>query len=254
MTPQSPSLEYPDKKSNAEKERRAAFFDLFRSCPIPDTQLLSNLGLFFDRQYLSRALFMHHLYQQIVNVHGVVMELGVRWGQNLALFANFRGMYEPFNHTRKIIGFDTWSGFPSVSVTDGKDPALHIGAVGVTEGYEEYLDRVLQYHESMSPIPHVKKYELIKGDVVRTLPAYLSEHPETLVALAYFDLDLYEPTKASLMAIRDRLTRGSVLGFDELNADNFPGETVALREALGVSRYPIRRYPNSSMCSYIVIE
>ena len=53
----------------------------------------------------------HELYQKILNVHGVVIEFGTRWGQNLALFESFRGMYEPYNHFRKIIGFDTFEGF-----------------------------------------------------------------------------------------------------------------------------------------------
>jgi hypothetical protein len=39
----------------------------------------------------------------------------------------------------------------------------------------------------------------------------------SIVAFAYFDFDLYEPTKGCLLTIKDRLTRGSILGFDELN-------------------------------------
>ena len=39
------------------------------------------------------------------------MEFGVRWGQNLITLNNLRGIYEPFNHSRKIIGFDTFEGF-----------------------------------------------------------------------------------------------------------------------------------------------
>lgn len=37
------------------------------------------------------------------------------------------------------------------------------------------------------------------------------------------------------------LTRGSVLGFDELNCGEFPGETVAVREVLGLDRVALRR-------------
>ena len=43
------------------------------------------------------------------------MDFGTRWGNNMALFSIFRGMYEPFNRHRKIIGFDTFSGFPSIN-------------------------------------------------------------------------------------------------------------------------------------------
>lgn len=98
--------------SRAEIDKRTEFVDLLKNSPIPDSEILYNLGLYLNRQTLSRIFFMQELYQQILPVHGVIMEFGVRWGQNLSLFESFRGMYEPYNYNRKIIGFDTFSGFP----------------------------------------------------------------------------------------------------------------------------------------------
>lgn len=239
--------------SSDEQSRRAQFIQQFQNAPIPENEMLSNLGLFIRRQDLSRILFMNELYQLSLDIHGVVMEFGVRWGQNLALFESFRGIYEPFNHRRKIVGFDTWEGFPSVHEKDGANEAVKQGSHSVTEGYEGYLESVLAYHESEAPIPHVRKFELCKGDVMETLPKYLKDNPETIVSLAYFDLDIYEPTKKCLEAIRPHLTRGSVIGFDQLLHPGFPGETVALREALGLENVSIRRSPISSAQSYIVV-
>ena len=79
-------------------------------------------------------------------------------------------------------------------------------------------------------------------------------HPETIVALAYFDFDIYQPTKTCLEAIKGRLTKGSVVAFDELNCPEFPGETLALKEVFGLDKYAIRRNPLNPLCSYIVIE
>jgi hypothetical protein len=90
--------------------------------------------------------------------------------------------------------------------------------------------------------------------VTTTLPKYLRENPETIVALAYFDLDLYEPTKKCLELIQNYVTRGSVLAFDELNHPAFPGETVALREVLGLQKHKIIRSPLTPAQSYTVIE
>ncbi len=223
-----------------------------RASSIPDTELLDNLGVFLTRQALSRINFMQDLYKRIVPVHGVIMEFGVRWGQNLSLFSNLRGIHEPFNHNRKIIGFDTFSGFPSVSSEDGETVAP--GDYSVTEGYENELSGILNFHEQNSPIPHKKKHALVKGDATLSLPAYLKDHPETIIALAYFDFDIYAPTKTCLEAILPHLTKGSVLAFDELNCPEFPGETLALKEVLGLSKYAIRREPNSPLTSYLVIE
>ncbi|RJQ40801.1 MAG: crotonobetainyl-CoA--carnitine CoA-transferase [Nitrospiraceae bacterium] len=235
-----------------EKSNREHFVGQLKHCPIPDNEILDNLGLFLRRQTLSRILFMHELYRKILDVHGVVIEFGVRWGQNLALFESFRGMYEPYNYNRKVIGFDTFTGFPQVDQKDGG--TLTIGDYGVTEGYESFLEAVLKYHESESPIAHIKKFELIKGDATETIETYLEKHPETVVALAYFDFDIYLPTKKCLMAIKDRLTRGSILAFDELNCPQFPGETIAFKEVFGIDKFALKRNSLNPLCSYVVID
>ena len=242
------------KSSMQEHANRGEFYDLYKKSPIAHDEQLDNLGLFLSRKHLSRIIFMHEMYKKIINVNGVVMEFGVRWGQNQALFENFRGMYEPFNHTRKIIGFDTFEGFPSVDEKDGQSDNASVGSYGVADDYELYLDKVLAYHESESPISHLKKYELVKGDASVTLEKYLKQHPETIVALAYFDFDIYEPTKRCLELIKGRLGKGSIIGFDELNFSEFPGETIAFDEVLGIQNYRIVRSPLTPLPSYIIIE
>jgi hypothetical protein len=233
-----------------EIKNREEFVGMLKNSPIPNDEILSNLGLYINRQTLSRILFMNDLYKRIVNIHGVVMEFGVRWGQNLSLFSSFRGMYEPYNYNRKIIGFDTFEGFPNVDEKDGE--RVSKGDYSVTNGYQDYLDAVLQYHQSESPIPHKKKYELVRGDATVTIHEYLARHPETIVSLAYFDFDIYKPTKVCLEAIKPHLTKGSILAFDELNFESFPGETIALREVLSINNYTICRDPFNPLCSYIV--
>lgn len=182
------------------------------------------------------------------------MEFGVRWGRNMALYGSLRGIYEPFNHNRTIIGFDTFEGFPSVDKRDGNDEIISIGAYNVTENYDAYLAKILNYHEQESPISHIKKYEIVKGDASVGINSYLKKHPETIIGLAYFDFDIYQPTYDCLLAIRDRLSKGAVIGFDELNNATYPGETLALKEALGISRHKIRHSRFSPTQSYIVIE
>src|SRR5262249_48015078 len=80
-------------RSPHEDRIRRDFVRLFKQAPIPDVDLMANLGLFLSSKNLSRLLFMHHLYQQIVEVPGIVVEFGTRWGQNLGLFAALRGIY-----------------------------------------------------------------------------------------------------------------------------------------------------------------
>ena len=238
--------------TQGEVDRKQHMAAQLRSAPVPDAELLDNLGLFLTRQTLSRINFMQKIYEMIVPVHGVVMEFGVRWGQNMALFSSLRGIHEPYNYNRKIIGFDTFRGFPSVAPEDGA--RVRAGDYGVADDWKAQLETILDFHNANAPIPHKRKFELVVGDATKTLPAYLEEHPETIVALAYFDFDIYKPTRDCLKAIEPHLTKGSVLAFDELNVPEFPGETLALREVLGLSRYAIRRDPASPLTSYLVVE
>ncbi|HET6989944.1 MAG TPA: class I SAM-dependent methyltransferase [Bacteroidia bacterium] len=240
--------------SQKENEMRADFYKLYEQCPIPKDQLLNNLGLFTKRQVLSRILMLNDMYKKIVNLHGIVCEFGVNWGNSLALFESFRGMYEPFNYNRKIVGFDTFEGFPSVHEKDGNSDIIKKGSYATTKNYEEYLEKVLQYHESEAPIPHIKKFELVKGDASVTVKKYLKDHPETIIAFAYFDFDIYEPTKACLEAILPHLTKGAVIGFDQMNFNEFQGETLAFKEVLGTNKFRIHRDINNPLPSYIIYE
>lgn len=241
--------------SEQETQARASLAQLLTQSPIPDDELVANLPLYCSRPALARLLFMHELYQRIIGIHGIIIEFGVRWGRNLALFEALRGIYEPYNHTRKIVGFDTFRGFPSIHRNDrgsSSEDLLAPGGYAVTESYEEHLQSVLECHERDSPLSHMRKFELVKGDASEEIERYLATHPETIVALAYFDMDLYEPTKRCLNAIKDHTARGAILGFDELNHRDFPGETVAFKEVFGTGRYTLRRSPINPTSSYIV--
>ena len=240
-----------EKTSSQENINRQKFFELFKNAPLPENELLGNLGLFINRRTLSRILFMYELYKKCLETHGIVIELGVRWGHNLALFSNFRGMLEPFNYNRKIVGFDTFAGFPVVTPNDHQ---MKAGDYAVTQGYEEYLNQILDFHESESPISHIKKFEIIKGDASITLKKYLQENPHTIISLAYFDMDIYKPTKECLELIKGHLTKGSIIGFDELNYKECPGETIALKEVFGLDKLKIQRSILSPLQSYIIYE
>ena len=228
--------------------------ELLQNNPIPNEQLLANVQLFIDSKNLSRILFMHELYKMAIDVQGVIMEFGTRWGPNAAQFSALRAIYEPYNRHKKILAFDTFEGFPSVEKEDGNSDLMVPGQLALPEKYEEFLDKVMNLHESVNPLNHIQKYEVIKGDAIVTLAEYLDKHPETIVALAYFDFDIYKPTKDCLELISSRLTKGSVIGFDELNDPDSPGETTALMETFGLRNISLKRYKYASRVSYFVVE
>lgn len=238
----------------SEGDAYRALVQQLRQSPIPDKDILANVGLYMTRSSFGRMQFMYQLYQRILNVQGVILEFGTWWGQNLAMFTTFRSLHEPYNLSRRIVGFDTFEGFPSVAAQDGGAAVMSEGAFALPEDYQARLGELLTAHEALAPRGNVRRFELVRGNVEETLPRYLEEHPETIIALAYFDLDLYQPTRKCLELIEPYLTKGSVLGFDELCFQEFPGETLALREVFGTRGLRIQRDPISPIQSFVVLD
>ncbi len=159
--------------SLSERDCQRQFVHLLKTTPIPDDELLANLGLFLSSKNLSRILFFYEIYKKIVNTHGIIAEFGVRWGQNLSILSALRGIFEPFNRHRKIVGFDTFQGFLGVSAKDGKRSKCADGSFSLPTDYDSILNSVLHIQEQLNPISHLKKYELVKGDAVETIPRVL---------------------------------------------------------------------------------
>lgn len=237
----SESYTIVNRGSAQENEARKQLFELFSSSPIPDDQALTNLGLFTRATGIAKLLYLHELYSHVLRVPGVVMEFGIWWGANLALLQGLRSVLEPYNVQRTVVGFDTFAGYSSIDSKDGDSSYVADGGYSVTNEYQGYLEQVLQAHEDDNVLSHHKKFELVKGDVTETVPRYLEQNPHTIVALAYLDVALYQPTKAVLEAIRPHLVKGSVVAMDELNSPDFPGETVALQEVFGLNNLQLVR-------------
>lgn len=223
-------------ESPQEYEARLAMASLLKQSPIPDDELVDNLVLYVGRRQLGDVLAFDSLYRRILGTAGVVMEFGTRWGRHLGLLTALRARYEPYNVHRRIVGFDTFEGFPDVGDADQGSRHARPGGLSVTPGYQRHLDEVVAAHEAVDVLGHVQRTLTVAGDVRETLPQYLDENPQTVIALAYFDLDLYEPTRAVLESIRPYLTGGSLLAFDQVGHVKWPGETKALREVLGTDQ------------------
>lgn len=125
------------------------------------------------------------------------------------------------------------------------------GRFGLADIYPHHLREVLDAHEQGEHLGHIQRTLIVQGDVRDTVPRYLAGNPHTIIALAYFDLDLYEPTRDMIEAVRPHLTQGSVLAFDELAHAKWPGETVALRDTLGTDYGRLLSLPGRATPVYL---
>lgn len=209
---------------------------------------------FASRQSIAKFLTKYEIFKLILGVNGSIVEGGVLHGGGTMAWAKLSSILEPTNHTRKIIGFDTFSGFPSLDEKDtqGGDSS-HFKIGGLAGSPKEDVQRAVELYDLNRPLKHIPKVELVEGDIKNSAPAYLNDNPHMLVSLLYLDVDLYEPTKILIDTFLPRMPKGAVIAFDELNAKMFPGETLAMLETLEVNKISVNRFSFDSYVSYAII-
>lgn len=209
---------------------------------------------FASRQAISKFLVRLEIFKQILEVNGSIIECGVLHGAGLFTFAKLSAIFEPVNHTRKIIGFDTFEGFPSVSDEDkGTGSSSHLSSGGLAGSNLTDLEQAVVLFDANRNLSHIPKIELIKGDLTITGPEYVKNNPHLVISLLYLDMDIYQPTKVALQTFLPRMPKGAIVAFDELNTSTFPGETIALQETLGIGSLRLRRHPIDPYISYAVL-
>lgn len=237
------------------RERAGSYFDDSQGTTLDK---LNNFARFVPRQSMSGFLAKHILFEKILNVHGNIVECGVFVGGGLFSWAQFSAIHEPYNHGRRITGFDSFSGFPSLSDKDraGRDDAgdqhKKIGGYSF-DGLPE-LQQGIELFDLNRPIGHIPKIELVPGNALATIPAYVQENPHLVVALLYLDFDLYEPTVAALESFLPRMPKGAVIAFDELNQKQWPGETLAVLNEIGIRNLRIERFPFTPAISFATLD
>jgi hypothetical protein len=221
-----------------------------------DADKLKNFTKFVPRQAIASFLAKNLIFDQILHMHGCIVECGVYLGGGLMTWAQLSAIYEPYNHNRRIIGFDSFEGFPAISAMDGAqtdNPQLKIGALAALSADKD-LERCIELYDLNRPIPQIPRVEIIKGDALQTMPDYVNKNKHTVVSLLYLDFDLYEPTKIALEVFLPRMPKGAIIAFDELNQREWPGETLAVLEVLGIRNVSIKRFPFMPQISYCVLE
>jgi hypothetical protein len=241
-------------KASAETiARKKILLDLFARRPMNDDDLLANAGLYLRSSTIAKLLFLNELYEMIVDLPGIIVELGVWYGQNLAVFENLRAIYEPFNQNRRVVGFDTFTGYTSLTERDRASEVIASGSYALATDYPDYLRSIVAYHEHNNVLGHIRKHDLIVGDVVDTVPKYFQNYPGDIVALAYFDLATYKPTKVCLESILPHTVPGSVFLMDELNFRDYDGASIAFKEVFAGRKYTIRKSKFMTDRSIVVI-
>lgn len=248
------SISDPSRTKKSEVDYRIKLEEYIENSPMTNVEKFQDFCKYIPTPDLRKFICKYELFKKIIDSHGVVIECGVLNGGGLMAWAQLSEMLEPFNHPRKIIGFDTFSGFPSISEKDKTSKAVHLKEGGLAADSYDDLNNCIELFDQNRILKHIPKVYLVKGDIAETLPAFLEKHPYIVVSLLHLDFDLYEPTVHALRHLLPRIPKGGIIAFDELNNDLFPGETIAVMEEVGISNLRIKRFPFGIATSYAIIE
>lgn len=215
---------------------------------------ISAFPVFTPRQLITYFIERYEMFKLCLDVPGSIIECGVGSGFGLMTFAHLASIFEPYHYARHVIGFDTFSGFTGISEKDKSSHADHLRNGGLNYGSYEMLNKAVELYNMNRVLGHLHKVELVKGDICLTLPKYVKENPSLVVSLLYLDVDLYKPTLDALRILLPRMPRGGVIAFDELNHSDYPGETLAAIEAVGLGKLRLKRLAISSVASYAILD
>lgn len=195
-----------------------------------------------DISRLAKAMGHFELYKRIVGLPGAVVECGVFKATSLVRWATFRELLEsPFS--RRLIGFDIFGAFPRhEDETDNAFAARHDSVAG--QGLKQQEVEAVLAHKGL------RNVELVPGDVVDTIPAYVAAHAELRIALLHIDVDVYKPSKVALEAFYDLVVPGGVLIFDDYGT--VAGETRAVDELVAAHGLHLQKLPYTHTPSFIV--
>ncbi|MEP1385361.1 MAG: TylF/MycF/NovP-related O-methyltransferase [Paraglaciecola sp.] len=191
---------------------------------------------------IGKFLAHYELYKLITHLPGHIFEFGIHKGNSLIRFATFRELMES-PYSRKIYGFDTFTSFPK---TDSEADNQFI------DMFAEEAGKPISKEELMACLAakNLHNIELVEGNILQTLPAFIASKPETKAALIHIDVDVYQPSKLILEEMVKRLVPGGLIVLDDYGT--VEGETRAVDEFFNQSAQ-IEKLPISHIPSFIKV-
>jgi len=218
------------------------------------TDKLKNFSKYVRRQDIARFMVYHELFRKQIGIKGSVVECGVHQGGSIMSWAKISSILEPYNYHRKIIGFDTFKGFPKVSKIDKNNKIVKKGMFSETFNILDDIKLSIKDYDKNRFINHISKIELIKGDATKTIPQFLRKNKHLLISLLFLDFDIYKPTFIALKYFLPRMSKGAIIAFDELNNKQWPGETMALLKKFNINKHKINNFQFEPNISYIILK
>lgn len=168
-----------------------------------------------------RLVHFYELIKKIENIPGDIVECGVGWGRSLYAFSLFTST---LNQGKKIIGYDSFEGFPEPTQED-KPERFSVKKGHYSTNKESVINHLLKSGISKDFIQ--SNITLIKGFFQDSLKNYNGEP----IALLHLDVDLYDSYKVCLEYLYPYVSKGGIIAFDEYQEnEKYPGGKKAIDE------------------------
>jgi hypothetical protein len=198
----------------------------------------TDFNLQMDRERLSKFLIHYEVFKNIKNVNGSIVECGIFKGTSFIRLAMFR---ELFKKKSKLVGFDIFGDiYPDTVFKNEKKHRLHwVKSAGHSSISKKQLQSIFKRKK-------IKNFELIKGDVVKTIPKYVKKNKNFKISLLNIDLAFVEPTQCALDFFYSKMAKGGIILFDNYGGTGkdgtfYEGETKVIKKFLKKTKKKIVR-------------
>jgi len=196
-------------------------------------------------------------------IKGDLIELGVFNGRSLLTMAL---LLKKMKSKKVIYGFDTFSGFPSISTEDHlqnfsnrkyfskshlieskknerlkrlfSDEKINVLNISSSKNFSTSSLEILKKKIKLFNLDNIK---FIKGDICKTLPKFFEKNPKIRVFSCNFDVDLYMPYKVGLPLVWRKLSKRGFIHLDEYYSLKFAGPKIATDDFLKKNNIQVKK-------------
>ena len=205
---------------------------------------INSFTRFCGRQNIAKLMAQYQLFEQTSGILGDIVEAGVYYGSGLMGWANLSVTLEPYNYQCKIIGFDTFEGSKGVSIKDKSSKNIHRKDGEYNANNYSDLNRAIELFDMDRPLNHIKKIELVKGEISKTVKKYCLKNKQQCIRILHLGMNLYSPTYVTLKNLLPRMSKGSMIIIDGINHAT-PGCMMALKKILDLNLLAHRDPPTT---------
>ena len=172
----------------------------------------TEFNLQMSEERLAKLLIHYEAFKLVKNLKGSIVECGIFKGTSFVRFAILRSLFKKNNS--RLVGFDHFSSkYPKTSYSNEMNiRKSFIRGAGSSSISSEQLKKIFKKKK-------IGNFELVKGNVLNTIPIYIKKNRNLKICLLNIDIDFVESTQCVLENLYDKVVKGGIIIFDNYMGD-----------------------------------